>query len=65
MNKQDIIDFENHYESQRKCRCGVAWKPSVKQYTLNGLEESTGALSDGDVATLLAFCRDNYAYLLK
>lgn len=40
MNKQDIIDFENHYESQRKCRCGVAWKPSVKQYTLNGLEES-------------------------
>ena len=32
---------------------------------LGGLEESTGALSDGDVATLLDFCRDNYAYLLK
>lgn len=40
MNKEEIIDFESIYASQHKCRCGVAWKPSVKQFTLNGLEES-------------------------
>lgn len=39
MNKDDITDFEALYDSMRKCRCGVSWKPSTLHFTLNGIEE--------------------------
>lgn len=32
------IDFEALYASMRKCRKGVSWKPSVKSFVLNDLE---------------------------
>lgn len=32
------IDFDALYDSMRKCRKGVIWKPSVKSFVLNDLE---------------------------
>ena len=31
----DVINFDNLYDSALKCRSGVAWKPSVKQFCNN------------------------------
>lgn len=38
MNKDEIIDFEQLYESMTKCQRGVNWKPSTKHFTLNGVQ---------------------------
>lgn len=40
MTKEDIIDFEQIYESAYKCRNGVNWKPSTKHFMLNVIEQS-------------------------
>lgn len=40
MNKCDIIDFEQLWESGIKCMKGVGWKPSVKSFELNQLERT-------------------------
>lgn len=36
--KINPIDFDALYDSMRKCRKGVIWKPSVKSFVLNDLE---------------------------
>ena len=36
--KINPIDFNALYDSMRKCRKGVIWKPSVKSFVLNDLE---------------------------
>ncbi len=41
MNMTETIDpicFDALYESMQKCRLGVGWKPSVKSFVLNDLE---------------------------
>lgn len=35
MTKDEIIDYEQLYESALKCSHSVSWKPSVKSYMLN------------------------------
>lgn len=35
---QYITDFDQLYESMLKCKRNVSWKPSVKAFTLNGIE---------------------------
>lgn len=40
MKKEEIIDFEQLYESMMKCKRGVMWKISPSHYVLNGLEET-------------------------
>lgn len=37
-NKEYIIDFDQLYDSMMKCKKGVSWKPSVKSFVLNDLE---------------------------
>lgn len=34
----EITDFDALYDSAYKCRLGVAWKPSVKQFMFNSIE---------------------------
>lgn len=40
MNKEEIISFEQLYESMEKCKKGVIWKPSVTSYYLNAIERT-------------------------
>lgn len=40
MKKEEIIEFEQLYESMMKCKKGVMWKTSPSHYVLNGLEET-------------------------
>lgn len=40
MNKEELIDFEQLWDSGTKCRKGVGWKPSVKSFTLNQFERT-------------------------
>ncbi len=40
MTKEDIIDADALWDSMVKCRKSVSWKPSVKHFTLNGVEET-------------------------
>lgn len=37
-NKKYTIDFDQLYDSTRKCKKGVSWKPSVKSFILNDME---------------------------
>ena len=37
-NKEYITDFDQLYDSMMKCKKGVSWKPSVKSFVLNDLE---------------------------
>lgn len=39
MQKTQIIDFQQLYDSMLKCKKGVNWKPSVKHFTINGIEK--------------------------
>lgn len=45
MEINQIIDFENIYNSMMKCRTNVIWKDSVATFYLNGIEKSI-TLSD-------------------
>lgn len=36
----EIINYDHIYDSMMKCRKTVSWKPSVKHYLLNSVEES-------------------------
>lgn len=38
MMKEYVIDFEQLYESNMKCKCSVLWKPSVKSFYINDLK---------------------------
>lgn len=38
--KEEIIDPDALWDSMVKCRKDVSWKPSVKHFTLNGVEET-------------------------
>lgn len=40
MTKEEIIDFEQLYDSATKCRRSVTWKPSTKSYILNQFENT-------------------------
>lgn len=35
-----VIDYDHLYVSMMKCRRGVSWKPSVKHFLLNSVEET-------------------------
>ena len=35
-----IIEYDALWVSAMKCKCGVSWKPSVKHYVLNAVEET-------------------------
>ena len=37
MEFDDIVSFDSLYESMLKCERGVKWKPSTKNYSLNGI----------------------------
>lgn len=37
--KEEIIEFENLLDSLFKCQKGVRWKPQVKNYVINGVED--------------------------
>lgn len=39
MKREEIVDFENLYDSMNKCKKNVSWKTSTKHFTLNGIEE--------------------------
>lgn len=39
MNKEEIIDFEQLWDSAFKCRKSVTWKPSTMSFTLNAFEQ--------------------------
>jgi len=39
MKREEIVDFENLYDSMNKCKKNVLWKTSTKHFTLNGIEE--------------------------
>lgn len=48
--KEEIVDPDALWDAMMKCRKGVSWKPSVKHFTLNGIEETLSmskALQDG------------------
>lgn len=50
MNKDEIIDFEQLWDSGYKCACTVGWKPSVKSFMLNQFERTLNmeeSLKDG------------------
>jgi hypothetical protein len=36
---ENIINYDSLFESMLKCEKGVRWKPSVKCFTINGIEE--------------------------
>lgn len=36
---KEIISYDSLIESMYKCQCGVRWKPSTKNYIINGAEE--------------------------
>lgn len=40
MTKDEIIDFEQLWDSANKCRKSVSWKPTIKSFTLNQLERT-------------------------
>lgn len=35
MSKEELISYDTLWESMMKCRSGVSWKPSVKQFCIN------------------------------
>ena len=37
MNREEIIDFDQLYDSMMKCKRGVMWKPSTKSFWLSDL----------------------------
>ena len=37
--KQEIIDYDALWASAMKCKNGVGWKPSIKHFNLNAVEE--------------------------
>ena len=39
MKREEIIDYENLFDSYTKCRRFVGWKPSVKAFVLNDVRE--------------------------
>lgn len=40
MKKDEIIDFDKLYESGSKCMRSVSWKPGVKSFSLNQIEQT-------------------------
>lgn len=38
MTKSQIVDFDQLWDSQKKCRAEVSWKPSVKSFGLNAAQ---------------------------
>lgn len=39
MNREEIIDYDNLWDSMMKCCKSVGWKPTTKHVMLNGVEE--------------------------
>jgi RNA-directed DNA polymerase len=41
MTKEELINYDQLWDSYLKCRRGVSWKPSTKHYILNAIEETS------------------------
>lgn len=39
MTKEEVISYDSLWDSFMKCKRGVIWKPSVKHFSLNAVEE--------------------------